>query len=689
MKPWEAYQGAQQQAQEDGPWSQYQTPGAAGAAEPSTLPPLAPQQQAEARASGVMPPEASTIYENPDPAGPVDAFRFSMIEDPRVRISKFAAERFPNEPPEVRERRYGIVDGEVVFRGTDGRVYSETSGNVAGVSSMAGRHLLPITGLVLGALSGGTMAPLGAALGAGGGLGYRKVAGLAQGDVQDPSENIEDMKMESLLALAGGTGGSATARRVGNRRAVRDVARYQASDADQLIAAARNHGITLTPAEASNLGSLINQQTRLGTGMDEAGDILRQFYGERAGAISRAVDDYLGKTPPAARAGLTAREVAGQSIDDATAAVSSGTRNAYQTVARPGNLVDERRFMEIDADPLISKYINMVKESPEYGLMDAPRNSAAVIDMAGKLMREEADKLVNATGGKAGVTEGALRSGRQRLLGFLEESYPSYNWARNTQRAMRETHLDPLTQGVEGVIARTKDTSLAGIPEKLLKAKGVSPESVADWRRQFISQNRGEDWDKLVNAYLRNVWEDAAQRGRTIQDLSGPRFRELVFGTTGKQKILREALGPERFKTFKNLMEVLEAVGRVPRGGSQTQPAQEFARQQRRAAAPIATFARETEITAPWRPLADWWIDAKASDWQTKLANIITSPDAMRELENLRVLRQVSPTEEGVWAAVTGALTRAGVLGAENALAPENDMPPPPAQAAPRTQQAR
>lgn len=637
--------------------AQSQVQGAGG----ENLPPLSPQQVFQ-RQTGVEPDR--TIYDNPNPAGPIDALRFATIEDPQVRMQKFAEQRFPNEAPEQRDQRYGIVGGDVVYRGPDGRVYREISGPVAGTADVVGKFASQGIGSIVGLMLGG---PAGSAVGGMAGLGYRKLAGLAQGDQQTATGNAADLAIEGTIDYAVPKVGGMLARNVYNRAVVRDLGQFDEASASALQEAAKRYGITLTPAEITNLGSLIGQQNRYSMGMDPAGDVMKRFYGQRGETIAKVVDDFVKGSPDLDVAGAAARRVAGQAIDDAQTAVTTGSRSAYKSVVSPQNLVPENRFMEIDADPLINKYLNMVKEAPEYGLMDAPRNSTAVIDAAGKLMREEAARLSGTPGMRGQVTEGALTRGRQRLLNFMEESFPAYKDARTAQATMRATHLDPLTEGIEGVIARTKDTALAGIPKKLLAAENVSPASVANWRREFVSQGMEGDWDNLVGAYLRKVWEGTATKGRSVKDLSGARFREMVFGTPSQQKIMREAMGPDRFRDFSDLMDVLEATGRANARQSMTQPAMEAARRDTAMAMTgpenLIVGAARTDVTSPLRRVADWWADARTQSWRLDLANVLTSPDAMKALEDMRVLREMSPTAQRKVEVALQALTKAGVVG--------------------------
>jgi len=616
------------------------------------------------------------LRSNPNPVGPIDAARIATIEDPRVKVKQYAAARFPNEPPEVREARYMTDDsGRVFYRDDAGGLLPEVSGGAAAMGAYAGEFMLPITGAVLGALmapatGGASAVPAASALLGMGGLAANKLIGLAQGDVQDSAANARDLALQGAIDFAVPAAAGKTASVIANRRAAKDVMRLDRAGMERLIRLAKARGITLTPAEASNLGSLINRQINYGTGMDEAGDVMKKFFGDRAEQVAGAVDDFLRQSRDLDVAGMSARDVARQSIDDAYAAVSTGSRNAYQ-VANRGNLVDERAFMNLDSDPLITKYIDRVKDSPEFGLMDDPRNSTAVIDMAGKLMREDAEKASASTFAKGQVTERALRRGRNRLLSFMERQYPSYKQARTTQAMMRETHLNPLEEGIEGVIARTKDTSLSGIPKKLLSSESVTPRSVANWRREFVSQGREQDWDRLVGAYLKQIWEGSAAKGRSVKEVRGARFAEMVMGTPAQRKIMREAMGPERFQNFSDLIEVLEATGRAYGRQSQTAAALAEKATSRREAAPIASRVGDFDLTSPQKWLTDWWVENAEGNWRASLARAITSPDAVAELDNLRLLRRLSPGSLKKTQAVAQILAKAGVIAAAENPNPE------------------
>jgi len=135
---------------------------------------------------------------------------------------------------------------------------------------------------------------------------------------------------------------------------------------------------------------------------------------------------------------------------------------------------------------------------------------------------------------------------------------------------------------------------------------------------------------------------------------------------------LHAALGEEKYKALSELMEVLEAVGRVPRRQSITEQAQQVAKREDFEAAPIIST-----VTRPWSGVREWWVSKKKEDWQAEIAKAITSPDAVTELKKLRILKEMSPGSKNAAEIVGIALARAGIAPFASAgKTPRASIPP-------------
>lgn len=620
-------------------------------------------------------PSSRNLLNTPNPLPIMDRVRAGAMEDPQAKLS-FLAERRFGDPRAA--SRYGYIDGVPVYAGDDGSIYREDMG----MSWASGA--LPLAASVVGGVLGG---PPGAALGGAGGRAGQKLVGLQAGDDQSASGNAFDLSVGALLDAAGWKVGDMIGGKMVDRKLSSDIAKFSRADAVKMQRVARDKfGIDLTPAEASNLRSLLADQTRLGMGIDDAGNIIREFMERRAGQVDDAVSGYIGRPPSLDVAGRATRDVARQSIDDATAGRAAATRASYRMLDRNNPQIPEKAFESIEANDLAREFINKAVENPRFGLMDTPRNSYRVIDRAGKLMRDEAEELSRK--GKS-FEASVVQSARQRLLGTMDDIVPGYRETRQVF-ANQSKPIEELEQGIEGVIAGIKDRGMRKIADTVFNASGGSADDVAKLRMHFTRQGKDKEWSDLTNAYLRRIWEGSATKDVQggANPMAGANFRNAVFGTKEKKAMMRAALGPSRFETFQQLMNVLEATGRVNTRQSITAFATESAKNERVNIAPIA--GREGGLIPGLEQLKGWWADAKVAGWREDLARAITSPESIKELEKLKRIKG-SPGSKAAISIVTNALTKAGVYGPASLMeaGPPDAMPRLPSPQASQRPQAR
>lgn len=619
-------------------------------------------------------PTSIAVRNAPQP-GITESLGAGTIDDPDSLLVYLAKRRFPDDDINESVARYGFVNGQPAYRADDGAMVMEYGDfGVDEVARFVGRAAGPTVGGTIGGAVGG---PIGAAVGAAAGEGYRKVVANLLGEEQDPVENAADVAVEGLLGGLGWKVGELFGSKIVNRRLVRDAKQYDAKAAKQLVDTARNEfGIELTPAEATDLGSLINQQIKLGMGMDEAGDVIKGFLKRRADQVDDAIAKFTGRTQPGAVVGANIRDVSKQAIKDAYAAREAAVKAGYRMLDKANPMVPEREFMRLESDDLIREYIDKVTGTPKYGAIDEARNSYRVIDRAGKLMQDDLKRLAGDGLGPDSYEATLLRSAREKLLGVFDDTIPGYRDIRRTF-ANQSGPVEEIEAALEGVLSKTKDTSLWKSARNLLSGNSVDPADVKRIRTQFVTQGKEKEWDDVVNQYLSDVWETMRDTQGGANVMQGANFRKAVYGSKRQRETMQAVMGPERFESFRRLMNVLEATGRAPGRQSMTQPAQEFARQTELEVAPVATTLSELDVTQPLKAVQRWWVDRKVSGWSADLAKVMTSPGALEELEKLRKLRGLSPSSEKAISIVATALTRAGVLGAANVVAPTPSKPVP------------
>lgn len=629
------------------------------------------------------------VQDSPETAGLGTSLRAGAIEDPQARMAAYARARFPDDPNAV--SRYGMLDGDVVYRGDDGNVYRET-GMAGNAAEFLGRETLPFLGAAAGTVVGG---PLGAGLGAAAGRGYQRVAGLAQGDRQSVGDNALDMGLEGVLSWASAKVGQILGKKIANRRVAKDLPKLSDADTQRLVATAQKYGIQLTPAEATNLGSLIQRQTALGQGFDEASDTMRRFYGDRAEAVTRAVDDFIGQTPGAYEAGLQGQQAASGVIANARAARQAEAGPLYRMAVRPDNVVpaetsgamagagvpaQRTAIGQLLDDPFMAQQVRAVKGNSLYGMGQMDDASLPVLDQVKKNID---DMIEVAKRAGEGNKVRLLEQRRVALVNATDEAFPEYATARAVfEQASPE--VTALENSRIGQVAKLEGERLAKAADMLIGGKG-DPSRVAWARSQFEKAGKLDDWNTLTRQWLRDSFEKTRGSLAAGDAMAGPKWRAAVFGSQRDRDILSAALGSKDYKALESLMDVLEAVGRVPKQQSITAFATEDAKRMAVEAAPGKTALRNLDISSPMAELRELMISRDLDAWRQTLAEAITSPQGLDELKRLRVLRGLNPRSEKAIQIASGFLGRVAELGAEAVVVPTppDTRPPMPARGRP------
>jgi len=595
-----------------------------------------------------------------DPAPLGAAFLSGFVEDPKKKIELFARSRFPKLPLEEAVKRYGIVGDNIVYIDDDGRIQKELSG-VNKVARAVGEYGLPFAGAAVGVAAG----PVGSAIGGAGGMGWRKNIGTMLGDTQDPWQNTKDMAIEGAVDLAGAKAGQLFADKFVNRSVARDISHFDPTDAQKIIDLGRQYGITVTPAEATRLGSLVSQQTRLGMGFDEAGDIVREFYRKRAAQEGVAIEQFIGRGPSSSETGANAKQAALDAIEAAKESRRRAASPLYKRWVRNDVLVDEQRFNDLlsdpDSGPLLKEYIRRVKADKALGVSEHNDRALSVIQEVQAELRDEARYLKTQMGRKNRPFK--MDEARKKLLKLVDEQYPEYATARRAY-AGESPRVSRLEKGIEGTLSRVKDDKLHTVAKRIFSQDEAGPETVRRARLMFSVKGKQQEWDDLVNTWLRYNWEKQRITSDAYNISRAGNWKAAVYGSENARTMMKEALGPQRFGQFEELMEVLEATARVPKGQSMTEPAQQAARAEASAAAPFATKMEGFGF----RGVRNWWIDKRVDKWRTELAKVITNQNAMDTIGQLRALKSINPSDPGVYELAFLALSQAGVEGLEGAV---------------------
>lgn len=637
-------------------------------------------------------------------AGYGDIVGASFIDNPESRARYFSLKRG------VPLDRYRVMDNDVVYQADDGNWYKEVPDpgladflkDPEAVAKRIAGGVGPSVPAVAGTAAGILTAPavlagppgmVGSIAATGGAAAAGEVAKDAIGSYLSGESQMDwqsPVKEGAIAAAGQGVGAGLTA--LGNRYAVQDVAQLNRPAASALQQKAEAQGIPLTAAEVSQLRSLKGQQTLLGN-IPRSGEIMDDFYRGRAPKVEDAITRYLGQVSP-----QDSPELAGAAIRDAAEAAITAAKDARSAAAKP--FYDAARASKVAVDPtsavqFIDDALNSAKGSIRSTLEKArgalyvkpppgsPPGTKPTIDTTVEGLHQSKmaiDSLIEQA--KRNGDDWSVRNlveVQRRLVQSIEDAAPDYAMGRTTFAAASPA-VDDLQSGLVGMVAKIKDGKLKDAASVLLNPKSAGPRAVMN-ARVALEKADPAAWQGIKRAYLQDLWQ-SVKDPRALQDaapdLGGARWSKVLMGDEQQRGILRSALTPTEYRALNDLSEVLDATASVIRRNSHT-AYQTEALQNLKAEARGAVMGTARAVVNPISSVREWIDQAMLGKHAAKLAEIATSPDAVKQLRALRVL---SPNSAKFRAGVGQFLTTWGMPELADALiggdATPRTVPPRP-----------
>lgn len=262
---------------------------------------------------------------------------------------------------------------------------------------------------------------------------------------------------------------------------------------------------------------------------------------------------------------------------------------------------------------------------------------------------------------------GVLRGHVSSLDNLIKDVSPSIRNGRLVYEQLSREVVDPLLKGPigklagKGADAQKEATYSRAMSE--MQSDTARPDRIRTIADEFKKVDK-EAFPNLVRSYLEN------KLNTSLKDLQGRRnpaaganFRNAIAGTPQDAANLRAMIektaetqgqNPEKtYQGFRKLLDVLDATGRVPGMGSQTQSRMEQAAMAR--TSPLAT-GLETKFAAPTSQIAKMIREWTYKGTYKKLADVFTDPDSVRKMQQLVNLK---PTSIEAQKAVLGLLMSA------------------------------
>jgi hypothetical protein len=626
--------------------------------------------------------------------GAMDVAKASFASDDAEATRYYASKLYPNEPIDKAVQRFGDINGVMFHVADDGKAYRVTGPRDViprTLASMAGPAIPAAAGVAAGVLTApmaatgvglaGSVAATGAAS-AGGEYVRQKLGDAFLGKAATNEINPIPVAIEGVTGGAGQGIGLGVGK-LAERKAVADISRFDPARTKAAYDAAKNAGIPITPAEATNLASLKAQQKRLGnttTTSNQMGD----FYEGRNERIHATFNDFLdglSRKGDAEIVGAEARDAAQGAIRDERKRLSDIFQPQYEeTYKQPFKRTP--KLLDLADRPATGSALRSawtrIANDPAINLDDMKRVLGPIMgDNPEQLSDAQlARRLTQAIGSRP--TEFRLLDYVKRGLDDVVEANPGLKEVRDLRNAWRTElktanpdyakvledytrevePLEDLLNGTVGVLSKAKDTNLVTQIKGLLSTGTKSPATVVAVRDAIKGQDP-RAWQGVKRMFIQSLADDAlkvTEKGE-IANPAGKLYK--AFANPNMRSNLQAALSPQEYSRFAELMDVYRTASRVQTIGSDTEwnrAANEIARNQARG--PVAKIIKNLNPMTLLKSADEFLTDRALAKNDLASLSHVTSNDpqaiaAMRELRNLR-------PGEWQWRALLGFIVSRG-----------------------------
>lgn len=613
-------------------------------------------------------------------AGMATSFMGGVPTNKQDAIKMFAKARG------IPESRYKVIDGNIAYQGDDGRFYREVVMPQESAAYYAPDVLEAVpsvaTGIATAPMSPAVAIPATGAVSAGANYARQKIAQQMTGGQVDPLQvGLSGFLGSAFEAVPG------IARGINQRRLVQDIASIDPAASTRLAGLSNQYKIQLTPGEQTDLRSLQAQQKVLGN-IPSSSKTMQKFYENREiNQIQPAVDDFLStisRVDDPTQAGNMGQSALNARLEALNTARQDATEPFYKAAFDRSTPVDVKGIISnIDSQLNTAKGLqaSTLKKIKSYLYKDAPRFDANGNVVEQTVLEDRLPALQNAKFNiDALFNDDAVKSLdknitskltkiQQDLVSAMGKENPEYIRANKIFEEM-SAPIEEFSGRKTGIsLTKMSPDNLNQFAKRLFEGNSVG---AIKYAKQQITAVDPNAWNAVTRSFLQDTWETASkssagQKGVKLD--SGNTWQNLLLGDTRRKKALYAALEPQQFQALTDLTDLLKATGSVPKLGSDTAFNQQIMKQMKQDAAsdPVGMAAKiiGTGLSPQnWgTKISDWAAERSLAKDADKIANMITSPEGIKKL---RELRQMSPTSSKRWAGTAQLLGNYGIIEAKD-----------------------
>jgi hypothetical protein len=389
--------------------------------------------------------------------------------------------------------------------------------------------------------------------------------------------------------IGGGVGGVAemprTAEAAIGTRLPKYVTPQRITDAQSLMADARNMGVNLTWPEALSRVTgkpvLTDLQREL-EGASQTRERMGEFFADRPEAMDRAALETFGKIAPA----TTTPSLVGQEAQRTAKGVLGEVRGKINKYAEPyyqgaeGRTIDPNDWVTIQQTPGYHELRDRIRNNPHLNadVAHLPDNSVGFLNEVKKQFDIDARNAAKSSNPIQNTRiAGSLAQGAQTVKNAAIKASPEYDVALTAEREARREFLDPLMAGPLGKMAKSPDTQRAMdalFPDGPL---ANSHHEIADAVGKLSGKNPLIA-SQLVRGHLESTWNQAAKQAAAVTGTSqfgGANWFKAIGGNPQQLENVKAAVralpdGDARWNALENFMRITRATGERQNIGSKT-----------------------------------------------------------------------------------------------------------------------
>jgi hypothetical protein len=586
----------------------------------------------------------------------------------------------------IPESKYKVIDGNIAYEGDDGRFYREvvmpqeaaayyTPDILEAVPSVA-------SGILTAPMTPAVAIPTTAAVSAASNYARQKIAQEMTGGQVDPLQvGISGLLGGAFEAVPG------IARGINQRRLVQDIGSIDPAASTRLAGLSNQYRIQLTPAEQTDLRSLQAQQKVLGN-IPNSSKTMQKFYENREiNQIQPAVDDFLStisRVDDPTQAGGMGQAALNARLEALKTAREQAVDPLYKAAFDRSVPVDVKGIVSnIDSQLSTAKGLqaSTLKKIKSYLYKDAPRYDASGNIIEQTVLEDRLPALQNAKFNIDALLNddavGSLDRTIVRKLTGIQDNLKAAMGKENPAYLEANKVFEDMSAPINEFSARKTGLSLTKMSpdnlnqfsKRLFEGNSVSAIKYAKEQITAVDPNA---WSAVTRSFLQDTWETASKPSAGQKGVKldvGNTWQNLLLGDTRRQKALYAALEPQQFQALTDLTDLLKASGSVPKLGSDTAFNQQIMKVMKEEAASDPTSMAAKIIGTGLSPqnwgtkISDWAAERSLAKDADKIANMITSPDGIKKL---RELRQLSPTSAKRWAGTAQLLGNYGIIEAKD-----------------------